>query len=226
MAKLTSPARIPGRKNDFCSSLPKRMIVGPTVLRVTNGNGAPARPHRRRRAPDSDLRLMPALPSDYDSDPDRWHSCDRNLQVFGDIHAPVARRIVGEDLAPVLDIGGGQGYLESLLPTGWLSIVVDLSPTQLADAPHPKIRADALHLPVRDRCAGAVTALWMLYHLADPACAVAEAARGLRPGGLFVASTASRSNEPGLASAYRRTPSDAAGAPAHGPAVSGGVRGV
>jgi len=43
---------------------------------------------------------MPALPSDYDSDPDRWHSCDRGVQVFGDIHSPVARRIVGEDVPP------------------------------------------------------------------------------------------------------------------------------
>src|SRR5439155_6646054 len=217
MAKLISPARIPGRKDDFCCSLPKRMIVGPTVFSVTSGNGATARctsskkmnwsvagrpcppyswghpipshpsvpicrttsrnsglpspgspssartsgvrscakysrsslrsaccsgvysrniervlnlhlargrPHRRRRAPDSDLRLMPALPSDYDSDPDRWHSCDRNVQVFGDIHSPVARRIVGEDLAPVLYICGGQGDLESMPPTGWLTIVV------------------------------------------------------------------------------------------------------
>jgi hypothetical protein len=43
MAKLSSPARILGRKKDFCSSVPKRMMVGPTVLMVTNGNGAPAR---------------------------------------------------------------------------------------------------------------------------------------------------------------------------------------
>ena len=43
MAKLSSPARILGRKNDFCSPVPKRMMVGPTVLMVTKGNGAPAR---------------------------------------------------------------------------------------------------------------------------------------------------------------------------------------
>src|SRR2546423_11704915 len=167
---------------------------------------------------------MPALPSDYESHPERWRSCDRNVQVFGDIHPPVARRIVGEDLAPVLDIGGGQGYLESQLPTGWPSIVVDLSPTQLADAPHPKIRADALHLPVRDRCAGAVTALWMLYHLDDPASAVVEAARVLRPGGLFVASTSSRSNDPELTGGYPPTPFDAEEGPAIVAAAVGDVQ--
>ena len=156
---------------------------------------------------------MPALPSDYDSDPARWRSCDRRAQVFGDVHAPVARRIAGEDLAPVLDIGGGQGYLEALLPTGWPSVVVDLSPTQLADAPHPKIRADASVLPVPDRCAGAVAALWMLYHLDDPEPAVAEAARVLRPGGLFVASTSSRANDPELTLGYPSTPFDAEEAP-------------
>ena len=139
---------------------------------------------------------MPALPSDYDSDPERWRSCDQSVQVFGDVHAPVARRIVDEDLAPVLDIGGGQGYLATLLPTGWPSTVVDHSATQVADSPHPKVRADASFLPVRDRCVGAVTALWMLYHLDDPASAIAEAARVLRPGGLFVASTSSRANDP------------------------------
>jgi SAM-dependent methyltransferase len=156
---------------------------------------------------------MPALPSDYDSDPDRWRSCDRNVQVFGDVHGPVARRIVGEHLAPVLDIGGGPGYLESLLPPEWSSIVVDLSPTQLADAPHPKVGADASCLPARDQCAGAVTALWMLYHLDDPASAVAEAARVLRPGGLFAASSSSRTNDPELTDGYPPTPFDAEEAP-------------
>jgi SAM-dependent methyltransferase len=156
---------------------------------------------------------MPALPSDYDTDPERWRSCDRNVQVFGDIHSPVARRIVGEDLAPVLDIGGGQGYLESLLPEGWPSVVVDLSPTQLAGASHPKARADASLLPFRGRCAGAVTALWMLYHLEDPASAIAEAARVLRPGGLFVASTSSRRNDPELTDEHPPTPFDAEEAP-------------
>lgn len=166
---------------------------------------------------------MPVIPSDYDSDPERWRSCDRDIQVFGDVHAPVARRIIDEDLVPVLDIGGGQGYLESLLPTGCPSVVVDLSPTQLADAPHPKVRADASVLPLRDQCAGAVTALWMLYHLDDPAFAVGEAARVLRPGGLFVASTSSRSNDPELTDGYPPTPFDAEEAPAIVAAVFGDV---
>jgi SAM-dependent methyltransferase len=167
---------------------------------------------------------MPSLPSDYDSDPERWRSCDRSVQVFGDVHEPVARRIVDERLAPVLDVGGGQGLLESLLPPGWPAIVVDLSPTQLADAPPPKVRADASALPVLGERAGAVAALWMLYHLDDPADVIAEAARVLRPGGLFVASTASRANDPEVTDGYPPTPFDAEEAPAIVAAVFGDVQ--
>ena len=43
MAKWMSPARIFGRKNSFCQSVPKFMIVGPTVLSVRVATGAPAR---------------------------------------------------------------------------------------------------------------------------------------------------------------------------------------
>lgn len=166
---------------------------------------------------------MPAVPSDYDSDPQRWRSCDRSVQVFGDVHEPVAQRIVDEGLAPVLDIGGGPGRLESLLPPGWPAMVVDSSPTQLADAPSPKVRADATALPVRAAFAGAVTALWMLYHLDDPTRAIAEAARVLRPGGLFVASTSSRDNDPELTDGYPPTPFDAEEAPVIVASVFGDV---
>ena len=34
---------MPDRKKLFCSSVPNLMIIGPTVLRVTKGNGARAR---------------------------------------------------------------------------------------------------------------------------------------------------------------------------------------
>ena len=61
----------------------------------------------------------------------------------------------------------------------------------------------------------------MLYHLDDPAFAIAEAARVLRPGGLFVASTSSRSNDPELTDGYPPTPFDAEEAPAIVAAVFG-----
>ena len=43
MQKWMSPARIRGRKSCFCCSVPKFMMVGPTVLMVSMGTGAPAR---------------------------------------------------------------------------------------------------------------------------------------------------------------------------------------
>ena len=43
MQKEISPARILGRKNSFCSCVPKFMMVGPTVLMVSMGTGAPLR---------------------------------------------------------------------------------------------------------------------------------------------------------------------------------------
>jgi hypothetical protein len=43
MQKWMSPARIFGRKNSFCSGVPNCMMVGPTVLMVNMGTGAPAR---------------------------------------------------------------------------------------------------------------------------------------------------------------------------------------
>ena len=156
---------------------------------------------------------MPALPCDYESDPERWRSHDRSTQAFGDVHEPVAERIVVERLAPVLDVGGGDGRLESLLPTDWPAVVLDLSPTMLADAPSPKVRADAAVLPVRDDGAGAVTALWMLYHADDPVTVIAELARVLRPGGLFVASSSSRTSDPELTDGYPPTSFDAEEAP-------------
>ena len=42
MEKCSSPEAIFGKKKDFWSSVPKRMIVGPTVLIVRNGTGTPA----------------------------------------------------------------------------------------------------------------------------------------------------------------------------------------
>jgi SAM-dependent methyltransferase len=167
---------------------------------------------------------MPALPCDYDSDPERWRSHDRGAQASGDVHKPVAERIVAERLAPVLDLGGGDGRLESLLPTDWAAVVLDLSPTMLADAPPPKVRANAAVLPVRDDSARAVTALWMLYHADEPATVIAEAARVLRPGGLFVASTSSRTSDPELTDGYPPTSFDAEEAPDIVASVFGNVQ--
>jgi SAM-dependent methyltransferase len=151
---------------------------------------------------------VPSLPSDYDDDSRRWRSIDRSTQKFGDVHEPVAARVLREHLFPVLDVGGGDGELGRFLAPA-RPVVFDTSLTQLDRAPAPKVCADASKLPVRDDCAGTVAMLWMLYHLDDPIAAIKEAYRVLRANGLFVACTTSRYSDPELVDAYPATPFDA-----------------
>lgn len=152
---------------------------------------------------------MTALPPDYDDDPQRWQSLDRSWQAFGDVHEPVAARIAAERLAPVIDVGGGDGQLGRCLPAGWPLVVVDTSPAQLARGAHLKAQGDAGQLPIGAETAGAVCMLWMLYHLDTPVEAIREAKRALRPGGLFVASTSARDSCPELTDGYPPSTFDA-----------------
>ena len=152
---------------------------------------------------------MTRLPPDYDEDPGRWRVHDPSWLLAGDVYPLVARRITEDELRPVLDVGGGTGALSRALPAGWPCIVLDSSRTQLADAPWPKVRADAVDLPVSSCSVGAVAMLWMLYHLSDPLAALAEARRVLRPGGLFAASAPSRFTDPELTDGYPPSTFDA-----------------
>lgn len=148
----------------------------------------------------SDLLPMQPIPLDYDADPDRFRTGrDTALQYSdsGDVHGPIAARLIAEGLLPVLDVGCGDGALgRPLLRAGAPWVGLDLSATLLRDAPRPAVRADATRLPFPDGAFGAVAALYMLYHLPDPAQAIAEAHRVLRLGGIFVAVAPSRHDSP------------------------------
>jgi SAM-dependent methyltransferase len=156
----------------------------------------------------ADEFLPGAIPPDYDDDPERFRlarSVLRQHALAPDVHARVARRLFAEGLTPVLDVGCGEGELAAHLPEGaWVG--VDASAEMLAHAPQPHHQADATALPFPNASFGSVALLYVLYHLDDPAAALAEARRVLRSGGLVAVAAPSRNDSPELADALPRTP--------------------
>ena len=105
----------------------------------------------------------------------------------------------------MLDIGCGEGELARHLPAdGWVG--VDNSPAMLERAPEGAVLGEAEALPFRDGSFGSAALLYVLYHLPDPARALAEAGRVLRPGGLIAVAAPSRNDSPELAGARPSVP--------------------
>lgn len=144
-----------------------------------------------------------ALKPDYDDDPERW----RSWRPKQDVQEVIAPDIAG----PVLDVGCGEGRLAEALAAGVDWVGVDMSLAQLESNPYrPVVRADMRALPFRDGAFAEVAHLWCLYHVDEPAAAVAEAYRVLRPGGRYFACTNSRTSDPELMSdGYPRSSFDA-----------------
>ena len=140
---------------------------------------------------------MSALRPDYDDDPGRSRSFQAGWQE--DIHSPVAARLVSEGVDSVVDVGCGIGRFATAVAGRLRWVGVDASSRQLADCPHrPIASADAVNLPFRTGSIRALVMLYMLYHLEEPARALREAKRVLRPGGLLAVCTMSRANDPEL----------------------------
>jgi SAM-dependent methyltransferase len=138
------------------------------------------------------------MSSDYDSDPGRFLTA--SVLPQDDVHPYVAARLAELGARTVLDVGGGNGRLARLLAgLGLRCLLIDISPTMLALAPRPAVRADGAWLPVAGDSADAVAALYTLYHYADPGRPIAEARRVLRPGGTFVACAPNRDSAPEIA---------------------------
>ncbi|MFI6904030.1 class I SAM-dependent methyltransferase [Nonomuraea sp. NPDC050394] len=151
-----------------------------------------------------------SVPRDYDVNPRRFALGSRSPAARA-LYVRLAERL--RPFARVLDVGCGDGNLRAESPQ---VVGLDGSMTMLRAHPAPRVLGEAAALPFRDGSFDAVTAVNMLYHLADPLLAIREARRVLRPGGLFVAVTPSRADSPELAGVWRpaATTFDAEEAPA------------
>jgi len=112
------------------------------------------------------------LPLDYDHNPDRFRTGRAVVHEFGlagDLHTPIAARLLRETGGRALDMGCGDGVLGRLLLGSALRwIGIDLSLTLLSDAPRSAVLGDAACLPFSSDKFAAVAALFMLYHLGEP----------------------------------------------------------
>ena len=127
----------------------------------------------------------------------RLRAEQRRAAAYAEFFGPVTRRFLPyvEDALPaaarlVLDLGAGGGRLATLLnASGRRCIAVDISPAMLAadrENTVAAVVADAGALPFAGAGVDAVTAVFLLPHLNDPARALAEVTRVLRRDGTLV----------------------------------------
>ena len=143
----------------------------------------------------------------FDSIPDP-HEYLQHQSLDGQFYRQVATSLLPERSEVALDMGSGSGLLiPSLLERAEKIIAVDSSNTMLdlarrtvnGDAARCDFRlGDLEHLPVADGEVDTVVACMVLHHLSDPAAALAEAHRALKPGGHIVIVDLHRHNDESL----------------------------
>lgn len=132
---------------------------------------------------------------DYDQEAERYDSA-RGGEPRAAAAAGAVLGLLPADIRELLDTGCGTGIVTRRLAAGRPAARVtgvDLAPAMIRRAaerlPGAVVRADARRLPFPDGRFDAVTSVWLL-HLAptdaDARAVVAECARVLRPGGVYV----------------------------------------
>jgi ubiquinone/menaquinone biosynthesis C-methylase UbiE len=116
---------------------------------------------------------------------------DRTRAASPSVLGPLRAALEGEKTQPpgrLADVGGGTGnYAAALRDEGLFDpVVADRSPEMLARAAEKGlecVQADAQALPFADASFDTAMLVSMLHHVEEPAAALAEARRILRPGG-------------------------------------------
>jgi SAM-dependent methyltransferase len=126
---------------------------------------------------------VPLLP-DYSN---QARGYDQTRGVSRSMLGPLREALAGAPGPKLADVGGGTGnYARALVAEGWEPVVADPSPgmrEQAAAKGLPTVDARAEALPFADASFDAAMLVSMLHHTADPARALAEARRILRPAG-------------------------------------------
>jgi SAM-dependent methyltransferase len=137
----------------------------------------------------SNLRARIALHQRFSTNPQslpRW--------FFERLEIPVGGRVLEVGCGP----GGYWPEVAELIPDSWHITVSDFSPGMVTqarerlaalDRPFTVVQADVRDLPFPDQAFDAVTANFMLYHVPDRPCALAEIHRILGPDGRIFALT-------------------------------------
>jgi demethylmenaquinone methyltransferase/2-methoxy-6-polyprenyl-1,4-benzoquinol methylase len=140
---------------------------------------------RRAEASCNDLRV--SLLRDYSN---QARTYDETRAASPSVLGPLREALDGAPGRRLVDVGGGTGnYALALKEDGWEPLVIDREPAMLARAAAKgleTLEADAQRLPLPDESADAAMLVSMLHHVEDPAAAIAEARRILRPGGRLV----------------------------------------
>jgi ubiquinone/menaquinone biosynthesis C-methylase UbiE len=112
---------------------------------------------------------------------------DETRAASPSVLGPLREALKGAPGRRLADVGGGTGnYSLALRDEGWDPLVIDRQPEMLARAAAKGLKTlegDAQRLPLADASMDAVMLVSMLHHVEQPALALAEARRVLRPGG-------------------------------------------